>query len=96
MQKVISTDGTEIAFERSGSGPALIIVGGSLADHRFYVPLANELSRHFTVYNYDRRGADRAAIRAPTPSNGNLRIWLLWLTMPENRCSSTGTRLARR
>jgi pimeloyl-ACP methyl ester carboxylesterase len=56
MQKVISTDGTEIAFERSGSGPALIIVGGSLADHRFYVPLANELSRHFTVYNYDRRG----------------------------------------
>ena len=53
---MISTDGTEIAFERSGSGPALIIVGGSLADHRFYVPLANELSRHFTVYNYDRRG----------------------------------------
>ena len=56
MQKVISTDGTEIAFERSGSGPALIIVGGSLADHQFYLPLANELSRHFTVYNYDRRG----------------------------------------
>jgi pimeloyl-ACP methyl ester carboxylesterase len=56
LQKVISTDGTEIAFERSGSGPALIIVGGSLADHQFYVPLANELSRHFTVYNYDRRG----------------------------------------
>jgi pimeloyl-ACP methyl ester carboxylesterase len=56
MQKVISTDGTEIAFERSGSGPALIIVGGSLADHQCYLPLANELSRHFTVYTYDRRG----------------------------------------
>ncbi|MDF2744241.1 MAG: alpha/beta hydrolase, partial [Actinomycetia bacterium] len=56
MQKVISTDGTEIAFERSGRGPALIIVGGSLADHQFYLPLAKELSRHFTVYNYDRRG----------------------------------------
>jgi hypothetical protein len=56
MQKVISIDGTEIAFERLGRGPALIIVGGSLADHRFYVPLANELSRHFMVYNYDRRG----------------------------------------
>lgn len=56
MEKVRSTDGTEIAFERSGRGPALIIVGGSLADHRFYVPLADELSSHFTVYNYDRRG----------------------------------------
>ena len=52
----MSTDGTEIAFERSGRGPALIIVGGSLADHQFYVPLANELSTHFTVYTYDRRG----------------------------------------
>ena len=56
MQKVFSTDGTEIAFERSGRGRALIIVGGALADHQFYVPLANELSSHFTVYNYDRRG----------------------------------------
>lgn len=56
MLKVVSTDGTEIAVERSGGGPALIIVGGSLADHQFYQPLANELSRRFTVYNYDRRG----------------------------------------
>jgi pimeloyl-ACP methyl ester carboxylesterase len=56
VQRVISTDGTEIAFERSGRGPALIIVGGALADHQFYGPLANELSSHFTVYTYDRRG----------------------------------------
>lgn len=65
MQKVISTDGTEIAFERSGRGPALIIVGGSLADHRFYVPLANELSRHFTVYTYDRRGRGQSGDASP-------------------------------
>lgn len=56
MQAVISRDGTEIAFERSGSGRPLIIAGGALTDHQFYVPLAAELSRHFTVYNYDRRG----------------------------------------
>jgi pimeloyl-ACP methyl ester carboxylesterase len=65
MQKVISTDGTEIAFERSGSGPALIIVGGSLADHQFYVPLANGLSRHFTVYTYDRRGRGQSGDTSP-------------------------------
>jgi pimeloyl-ACP methyl ester carboxylesterase len=56
MNKVRSKDGTTIAFERSGKGPVLIIVGGSLADHQFYGPLADELAKHFTVYNFDRRG----------------------------------------
>jgi alpha-beta hydrolase superfamily lysophospholipase len=56
MQKVTSKDGTEIAFEKSGNGPALIIVGGSLADHLFYAPLADELAKHFMVYVFDRRG----------------------------------------
>lgn len=56
MKAVTSKDGTTIAFERSGKGPALIIVGGALADHQFYKPLADELAKHFTVYNFDRRG----------------------------------------
>ncbi len=41
MDGVTSRDGTRIAFERSGAGPALLIVGGALADHRFYAPLAD-------------------------------------------------------
>jgi pimeloyl-ACP methyl ester carboxylesterase len=65
MEKVMSTDGTEIAFERSGRGPALIIVGGSLADHQFYIPLANELSTHITVYTYDRRGRGQSGDTSP-------------------------------
>src|SRR5688500_9741737 len=56
MRKVTSKDGTEIAFERSGAGPALLLVGGALADHTFYTPLRSELTRHFTVYTFDRRG----------------------------------------
>jgi pimeloyl-ACP methyl ester carboxylesterase len=56
METVTSRDGTPIAFERSGEGPALVLVGGSLADHRFYAPLADELAGHFTVYGFDRRG----------------------------------------
>jgi pimeloyl-ACP methyl ester carboxylesterase len=56
VQKVISKDGTEIAFEKSGNGPALCIVGGSLADNQFYAPLADELAKHFMVYIFDRRG----------------------------------------
>ena len=65
MDKVKSTDGTYIAFERLGEGPALIIVGGSLADHQFYAPLADELAEHFTVYNFDRRGRGQSGDTKP-------------------------------
>jgi pimeloyl-ACP methyl ester carboxylesterase len=59
MNKVISKDGTPIAFDRSGSGPALILVGGAFQyraiDSRT-AQLASLLAPHFTVYHYDRRG----------------------------------------
>jgi pimeloyl-ACP methyl ester carboxylesterase len=65
VDTVTSSDGTRIAFERLGEGLALIIVGGSLADHRFYVPLAEELAEHFAVYNFDRRGRGESGDTGP-------------------------------
>ena len=53
---VTSKDGTPIAYACQGSGPAVILVGGGLDDGSENVPLATELARHFTVYNYARRG----------------------------------------
>jgi pimeloyl-ACP methyl ester carboxylesterase len=61
MRTITSKDGATIAFERSGKGPVLIIVGGALADHQFYEPLAEELSKHLTVYNFDRRGRGQSS-----------------------------------
>jgi pimeloyl-ACP methyl ester carboxylesterase len=59
MQKVISKDGTSIAFDHSGQGPAVIFVGGAF-QHRAIDPrtaqLAALLAPHFTVFHYDRRG----------------------------------------
>jgi pimeloyl-ACP methyl ester carboxylesterase len=55
---VTSTDGTSIAYDRQGSGPAVILVGGGLDDGSENEPLAAWLANHFTVYNYARR--DRA------------------------------------
>ncbi|HUR03959.1 MAG TPA: alpha/beta hydrolase [Nonomuraea sp.] len=58
MDKVTSKDGTQIAYDRIGQGPALILVDGALC-HRAAGPnpaLAKELARSFTVYTYDRRG----------------------------------------
>jgi pimeloyl-ACP methyl ester carboxylesterase len=56
MNHVTSKDGTSIAYERGGSGPAVILVGGGFVDRSENAPLATELAEQFTVYNYDRRG----------------------------------------
>ncbi len=56
MSAVSSKDGTAIAYDQSGDGPAVIIVGGVLGDRSQQAPLAALLAPHFTVFNYDRRG----------------------------------------
>lgn len=55
---VHSADGTSIAFERAGTGPALILVDGALSFLGFgpMGPLAGLLASRFTVFTYDRRG----------------------------------------
>lgn len=53
---VVSKDGTPIAYERAGSGPVVILVGGALDDGAENAPLVPALSGRFTVYNYARRG----------------------------------------
>lgn len=58
MEKVISKDGTPIAFDRVGHGPALILVDGAMC-YRGFGPMpamAKRLASHFTVFHYDRRG----------------------------------------
>lgn len=56
MNHVTSKDGTSIAYDSAGAGPAVILVGGGLDDGSENAPLVPELAEHFTVYNYARRG----------------------------------------
>lgn len=56
MGHVTSKDGTSIAYERAGRGPAIVLVGGGLDDGSENAPLASALAERFTVYNYARRG----------------------------------------
>src|SRR3954463_8112448 len=59
MKKVQSADGTSLAYESAGSGPALILVGGAFCDRSARAsgtPLAALLQSKFTVFSYDRRG----------------------------------------
>ncbi len=59
MNQVMSKDGTTIAFDRSGKGPAVMLVGGAFQYRAIDPPtaqLAALLAQHFTVFHYDRRG----------------------------------------
>ncbi|HEX8036595.1 MAG TPA: alpha/beta hydrolase [Ktedonobacterales bacterium] len=56
IKTVTSKDGTTIAYEQSGTGPAVILVCGGSVDRSSNAGLAALLSDRFTVYNYDRRG----------------------------------------
>jgi pimeloyl-ACP methyl ester carboxylesterase len=52
----ISRDGTRIAYWRSGSGPPLVLVHGTTADHTRWARVLPSLEQHFTVHAMDRRG----------------------------------------
>ena len=53
-----SADGTEIAYDVTGSGPAIVIVEGALCHRAMGAAktLTDSLRDRFTVYAYDRRG----------------------------------------
>lgn len=56
LMKVTSKDGTTIGFWKSGSGPPLLLIHGTTADHRRWSGILPGLEQHFTVYAMDRRG----------------------------------------
>jgi len=58
VQQVTSKDGTTIAFDRTGDGSPVIIVGGAFSQRKYpyLVQLAGLLAERFAIINYDRRG----------------------------------------
>ena len=56
MRKVVSPDGTKIAYEVAGDGPPIVLLNGGFRDHTIFDQLVPELTPRCTVYVYDRRG----------------------------------------
>ena len=56
MHTVQSRDGTTIAYKKSGSGPPLVLIHGSTADHTRWNSILPDLEKRFIVYAVDRRG----------------------------------------
>jgi pimeloyl-ACP methyl ester carboxylesterase len=64
---VVSKDGTRIAYERTGSGPAVVLIDGAMCSRAFgpMPKIAALLKEHFTVYLYDRRGRGESGNTEP-------------------------------
>ncbi len=70
MSIVRSKDGTSIAYDRLGEGPALVVVTGALSTRSFVVAEVEKagqagLSSRFSVYAFDRRGRGESGDTAP-------------------------------
>ena len=67
MQTVTSNDGTKITFEKTGSGPAVILIDGATGTlaSGYSAALAKLLAVNFTVYYYDRRGRGESGDTQP-------------------------------
>lgn len=79
LETVTSADGTPIAFERTGSGPPLVLVHGGACDHRFWdlSDVRSTFAERYTVYAMDCRGVgesgdvQRTASAEPTRTEGS-------------------------
>ena len=65
MGTTFSKDATKITYDKTGQGPALIIVAGAFQDRMAMGAYSEPLSKHFTVYNYDRRGRGESGDTQP-------------------------------
>ena len=67
IKQITSKDTTKIAYHVVGNGPAVILVDGAFCDSSFgpSKDLAKLLSKHFTVYSYDRRGRGKSGDEQP-------------------------------
>jgi pimeloyl-ACP methyl ester carboxylesterase len=59
--QVVRTSGLELAYERVGEGPPLVLVHGGTVDGRMWQPQLAGLKDEFTVIAWDEPGAGRSS-----------------------------------
>jgi pimeloyl-ACP methyl ester carboxylesterase len=62
---ITSRDGTTIAFDRTGHGPPVLLIGGALSDRRAAGELAEQLPPNLSAIAYDRRGRGESGDTPP-------------------------------
>jgi pimeloyl-ACP methyl ester carboxylesterase len=59
--EIVRANGLEIAYERVGEGPPLVLVHGAAVDSRMWRPQLAALADEFTVVAWDEPGAGRSS-----------------------------------
>jgi pimeloyl-ACP methyl ester carboxylesterase len=59
--EVVEANGLEVAYERAGSGPPLVLAHGAASDSRLWQPQVEALADEFTVVAWDEPGAGRSS-----------------------------------
>lgn len=57
-----ATDGATIAFDRAGSGPAVLLIQGVGVIGRGWQPQVDALAGEYTMYSFDNRGIGRSTM----------------------------------
>jgi pimeloyl-ACP methyl ester carboxylesterase len=65
VRHVRSADGTQIAYERFGEGPPLVLVHGTSSERSRWGTVRAQFQRHFAVHAMDRRGRGGSGDTAP-------------------------------
>ncbi|MEJ8856326.1 alpha/beta hydrolase [Variovorax robiniae] len=101
MTNFVQAGEVRIAFERTGQGPALVLMHGAEASRTMFAALVPHLSKHFTVICYDQRdcgeteGPERAATLADLANDAQLFIKAMGFKRVHVFGSSFGGRVAQ-
>lgn len=66
---VRSADGTRIAYFRSGTGTAIILIDPALSTHKGSMKLSAALATRFSAISYDRRGRGASGDEQPSTAD---------------------------
>lgn len=73
-------NGTQLFYEVTGSGPALVLVHAGVADHRMWQPQVAAFAEHYRVLRYDLRGYGQSPmVDAPYSHSDDLGALLQFL-----------------
>src|SRR5436305_13268354 len=92
MQSVISKDGPSIAYDMACRGQAVMLVSGAFSYRKYpgSVQLADLLAKHFTVFNYDRRGRGDSGDTKPYAAAPEVQYIQALIDAPERAASAWG------
>lgn len=71
---LLDVPGASLYYETRGDGPLLVLIPGANGEADIFQPLAECLSKRFTVVTYDRRGFSRSLLRGAQEYDRRLSI----------------------